>query len=95
MNFVTIGEAKALGLVENEIERMVRAIKRYHFATKQDQHPAVRFLHNAYAVGIMDVLRDLATDNEIRRATGTDMRALRKEILAEQDRLAAKFGYRT
>ena len=81
----------ALGLEDGEIGHMMRGIKRYHFATKQDQHPIVRFLHNAYSVAIMDELRDLADDEKINAVTGEDIRTLRKEILAEQDRLQ-KYG---
>lgn len=77
----------ALGLLPNEIERMTRAAQRYHFASLQDRHPIIGFLHNAYAVAIMDVLRDLATDEEIERETGLKMRSFRSEVHAEQDRL--------
>jgi hypothetical protein len=76
-----------LGLTDGEILRMVRHVKRYHMASLQDLNPIVAFLHNAYAVGIMDMMRDLADDDVIAKATGEDIKALRREILQVQDRL--------
>jgi hypothetical protein len=80
----------ALGLKDDEIGTMLRQARRYHVASLQDANPAIAFLHNAYSVGIMDMLRDMATDDEIRAATDVDARALRKEILKVQDDLEGK-----
>lgn len=98
MSYLSAG----MGLLPEEAGRMMRAVRRFHFATKQDSHPVVAFLHNAYSVAIMDILRDLATDDEIRRMTGEDMPKLRREVLGEQDKLqkkaedlARKFGIMT
>ncbi len=76
-----------LGLTNWEINHMMRGIKRYHFAAKQDRHPVVAFLHNAYSVAIMDEMRDMATDAEIDAATGERIQTIRKEILELQDKL--------
>jgi len=80
----------ALGLDGREMGLMLRQARRYHLASLQDENPAIAFLHNAYAVGIMDMLRDLAADAEIARATGADARRLRQEILRVQDELESK-----
>lgn len=78
-----------IGIAPYEMDRMLRAARRFHFAAAQDTHPVVAFLHNSYSVAIMDMLRELATDDEVLRATGTDSRAMRGEMLALQDRLQA------
>ena len=76
-----------LGLTDPEVNQMMRAVNRYHYAAQQDLNPIVGFLHNSYSVAIMDQLRDLATDEEIDAATGGSIRDLRVEILAIQDGL--------
>jgi len=79
--------SNGLGLTVDEMRHMSRAAQRYQFAATQDKHPAVAFLHNAYAVAIMDSLRDLASDEFVMRTTGENPATLRSEARKFQDKL--------
>jgi len=72
-------------LTQRGIERMMRAIQRFHYASAQDANPIIAARHNGYAIALIGVLRDLASDEEIKKATGEDARLLHREIMAVQD----------
>ena len=72
---------------EDEIRRLYRSAFRYQFAAEQNRHPIVAFLHNSYAVSLVEALRSLASDEEVSRAIGTDFRAFRAGVLDLQDTL--------
>jgi hypothetical protein len=50
----------------------VRQIERWLVASNQDRHPVVKLLHANYAVGNLDMLRQMYTDEEIKQGTGKD-----------------------
>ena len=66
-----------------------RQLNRYHMASLQDRHPVVASKHNAYAVALVDALNELATPEEIHAVTGGDIKKVRAEILATQDKIEA------
>lgn len=68
---------------------LVRQAKRYHYASKQDMNPVVATRHNGYAVALIDSALTLFPDEEAKRYTGEDVRALRSEIIAAQDKFEA------
>ncbi len=67
------------------IRIQVRQVRRWLLAAQQDRDPGIRFLHASYAVGNLDILRQVASDEEIRRASGENAAALLKEASAIQD----------
>ncbi len=67
------------------IRVQVRQILRWLLAARQDRDPGVRFLHATYAAGNLDILRQVASDEEIRQASGENAAALLKEASAIQD----------
>lgn len=70
------------------IRVMVRQIERWIMAAAQDADPAIRGLHASYAVGNLDILRQVATDQEIVEATGVQPLALLSRAAALQDAAA-------
>lgn len=67
------------------IRLQVRQVKRWLLAARQDRDPGIRFLHASYGVGNLDILRQVATDAQIRGATGEDPVALHQELIQIQD----------
>lgn len=67
------------------IPQAIRQIERWLLAVKQDQSPAVKLLHANYAVGDLDMLRQMYSDQEIVTATGRDPFQLLQQATAAQD----------
>lgn len=63
----------------------IRQTTRWLVASRQDQHPGIAMLHANYAVGNIDLLRQLWTDKEI-AAEGVDINQLAHEAQTLQDR---------
>lgn len=83
-------DALEIGAKAKMIRVLLRGAQRYHFASVQDRNPIVAARHNAYAVALVDALRDIATEEEIHAATGVSLSKLREEVLAVQDAIEAK-----
>lgn len=69
------------------IEYLWRGARRFHIASLQDQNPIVAARHNGYAVALVDALRDVSTEEEVRRVTHGSLKRLREGILRMQDRI--------
>ena len=67
------------------LKTQVRQVLRWIAAAKQDQDPGVQFLHASYAVGNVDILRQVASDQDILQATGQHPLALLQQASALQD----------
>lgn len=67
------------------IRTQVRQVLRWIAAAKQDRDPGVKFLHASYAVGNVDILRQVASDQAILQATNQHPLALLKLASALQD----------
>lgn len=50
----------------------MRQIERWLVAAKQDRHPGIKLLHANYAVGNLDMIRQMYSDEEISYTTGKD-----------------------
>lgn len=68
-----------------QINRLIRQTYRWYIAAAQDTNPVIKMLHSNYAVGYLDALRLLASDEEILGATGMNIRDVQKNILKMQD----------
>lgn len=55
-----------------EIKKGIRQIERWIIAARQDSNPGIKLLHANYAVGNLDMLRQMFSDNEIKEATSKD-----------------------
>jgi hypothetical protein len=63
----------------------MRQVTRWIIAARQDEHPAVQLLHANYAVGNLDMIRQLFTDQQVEQATGLKPLTLHTEATALQD----------
>src|SRR3989304_6758469 len=83
-----------IGALDDGREGCIRSIwrqaGRYHFASLQDRNPVVAVRHNGYAVALIDILHDIATEDEVKAVTGESLMQKRKEIIAVQDKLETR-----
>lgn len=68
-----------------DLPTMLRQVTRWILAAKQDQDPAVMLLHTNYAVGNLDLIRQLFTDEQVERETGYKPLTLHREAITLQD----------
>ena len=68
----------------------MRQIKRWIYAAKQNIHPGISLLHANYAVGDIDMLRQMASDTEVKRITGENPHTLYLVAIALQDKAQKK-----
>lgn len=75
----------------------IRQIKRWILAARQDQDPAVKWLHASYAVGNIDLVRQMYSDEDMKLKTGEDIQYLMLQATSLQDQaqlaLVARCGY--
>ncbi len=67
----------------------IRQVTRWLRAARQDLEPGIRFLHASYGIGVLDMLRQLAGDEDVRAATGADPRSLHAALARLQDQAQA------
>lgn len=67
------------------IRILIRQASRWAMAAKQDTEIMIAVLHANYGAGYLWAVRDIATDNEIEKATGIDILQFRDEIIKVQD----------
>jgi len=72
---------------EINIEKILsRQAARWSVAAEQDGSPIVKLLHANYGAGYLWALRDISTDNEIKKKTGIDILEFQKKIVDIQDK---------
>lgn len=76
----------------NTIKTLVRQASRWSTAASQDQNSMIAVLHANYGAAYLWALRDIATDNEIRSATGIDVIKFRDAITKIQDDATKKMA---
>lgn len=75
----------------SSIQMAIRQIKRWIYAAEHDKDPRIRLLHSNYAVGNIDQLRQMVTDEQIRAATGEVALELWVKATRIQDKAQAYF----
>ena len=70
---------------DNIIRILARQSARWITAAKQDKNPMIKVLHANYGAGYWWALRDVATSEDFKRATGLDLLKFEKEITTVQD----------
>jgi hypothetical protein len=69
----------------DDIKTLYRQAARYAVASLQDDSDVIRVLHANYAMGYLMALKDIASDEEIRRSTGESRVAFEERIARIQD----------
>ncbi len=72
------------------IQQGIRQIERWLIAAKQDTHPGIKLLHANYAVGNLDMMRQMYSDKVIIEITGKDPLQLMKIATNLQDEAQSK-----
>ena len=84
---------KRLSMFVIEIRKGMRQIERWIIAAKQDSNPGIKLLHANYAVGNLDMLRQMFTDSEIKEATSKDPALLMSVAINLQDEAQSEIEY--
>ena len=71
---------------EQNITTLVRQASRWSIAAQQDESAMIAVLHANYGTGYLWALKDIATESEIKRATGIDIKKFESEIVRIQDK---------
>ena len=70
---------------KNNIQKLIRQTSRWSTAADQDTNPYIANLHSTYALGYLMALRELYSDEEIKKLNGVDVRILENEITKIMD----------
>ena len=70
---------------EPPILKLVRQTARWATAAQQDQSPLVALLHANYAAGYLWALKDIASDTEINKVAGINLKQFEEHIVNVQD----------
>jgi hypothetical protein len=81
---------KAEDKTEANIRTLLRQTARWSAASSQDESPIVALLHANYGAGYLWALKDIATGNEIKKATGVEINEFEKKIVGIQDKATKK-----
>jgi hypothetical protein len=76
--------------IKNIIKILVRQCSRWAVAAIQDKSPIIALLHSNYACGYLWALKDIANDNQIKKATNIDILVFTKKITNIQDMCTKK-----
>ncbi len=77
---------KTTVLGPEKIKTLIRQSARWAIASEQDNNPYIAMLHANYGAGYIFAIRSIASDTEIKSATGVNARQLEKEIVRIQDK---------
>lgn len=72
------------------IQTSIRQIKRWILGAQQDKDSWVKSLHATYAVGNIDLLREITSDIDIFQVTGINILDLRNLAIQLQDEAMKK-----
>ena len=76
--------------LHSSIQILVRQAARWSTAANQDQNPMIAVLHANYGAGYLWALKDIATDDQIKKATNIDIIKFKDEIIKTQDNATKK-----
>ena len=68
------------------INILVRQCARWSTASGQDKSPIVSVLHANYGVGYLNALKDIATEEQIKKYTNINLQKFTTEVLNQQDK---------
>jgi hypothetical protein len=81
----TAGPRRARLDSREKIRALVRQAARWSTASAQDDAAMIAVLHANYGAGYLWALKDIASDAEIRAASGIDVERFTREIVQAQD----------
>ena len=72
------------------IKKLIRQSARWSTASTQDKSALIAMLHANYGAGYLWALKDIASDSEIKTATGIDILRFENEITDAMDKATKK-----
>ena len=75
---------------KKSIEKLVRQSARYAVAAQQDASPVIALLHANYAAAYLYALKEIASDSQIHKASGIDVKKFTEHITNVQDMVTKK-----
>ena len=82
---------------ENIIKKIImvltRQAARWSTAAKQDKNSMIAVLHANYGAGYLWALKDIASSEQIKAATGIDLLKFEREIVSTQDMATKKMAF--
>lgn len=79
-------------LLKKNIQTLVRQAARWSTAAKQDDSSMIAVLHANYGTGYLWAVKDIATDDQIAKAAGIDIRKFENEIIKIQDQATVRMS---
>ena len=79
-------------IINNIIKVLARQAARWSTASKQDKNSMIAVLHANYGAGYLWALKDIASTEQIKVATGIDLLKFEREIVAIQDNATKKMA---
>lgn len=79
-------------LLKKNIQTLVRQAARWSTAAKQDDSSMIAVLHANYGAGYLWAVKDIATDDQIAKAAGIDIRTFENEIIKIQDQATVRMS---
>jgi len=76
--------------LDNAIEILYRQCARWLVAAEQDKSPLIATLHAQYGIGYLSAIKELATHQEFKRATGTNLDEFEQKAKAIQDKVTRR-----
>jgi hypothetical protein len=76
--------------LHNIITKIVKESARWSIATEQDRTPMISVLHSNYGAGYLWALKDIATSEQIKNATGINVLEFEKQVTDIQDKSTMK-----
>ena len=74
------------------IKTLVRQASRWTTASMQDENSMIAVLHANYGAGYLWALKDIASENDIERASGIKLKTFEREIIKVQDRATKRMA---
>uniref|UniRef100_A0A6C0BWL0 Uncharacterized protein n=1 Tax=viral metagenome TaxID=1070528 RepID=A0A6C0BWL0_9ZZZZ len=79
-------------LLKKNIQTLVRQAARWSTASKQDDSSMIAVLHANYGAGYLWAVKDIATDDQIEKAAGINIRKFENEIIKIQDEATVRMS---
>jgi hypothetical protein len=79
-------------LLKKNIQTLVRQAARWSTAAKQDDSSMIAVLHANYGAGYLWAVKDIASDDQIAKAAGIDIRKFENEIIKIQDQATVRMS---
>ena len=79
-------------LLHKQIQVLVRQAARWSTAAKQDKSSLIAVLHANYGTGYLGALKDIASDSQIKAATGINLKKFENQIISVQDQATKKMA---